>query len=1011
MLKKTIILSVGMALALGIVAQAQKKAPAKKPATTAVAPKKEVAAPAAATPKLGEGTRFIEKITRKGEEIVIPYEKYELANGLTLVIHEDHSDPVVHVDVTYHVGSAREQIGKSGFAHFFEHMMFQGSDHVADEEHFKIVSESGGTLNGTTNRDRTNYFETMPSNQLETALWLEADRMGFLLDAVTQKKFEVQRATVKNERGQNYDNRPYGLAGEYAAKTLYPYGHPYSWLTIGYIEDLNRVDVQDLKNFFLRWYGPNNAVITVGGDVKPAEVISLVEKYFGSIPRGPEVKKMNLPAPVLESDRYISYEDNVRFPLMQMVFPTVPNYHPDEVALDCLAEILGGGTNSLFYQRFIKSQNALQAQVYHPAFELAGEFTVTVLPFPGKGLADMEKMVRETFVEFEKRGVTDDDLKRFKASYEVQAIEGLASVSGKVSKLASYQTFTGNTNYTVKDMEAHRKLTKEDVMRVYNQYIKGKKAVITSVVPKGKTDLVAAPNNYTPDASKYQAPADEYKGLVYNKAKDNFDRSKRPAAGANPVVNVPDYWQDKFPNGIRAIGTYTDELPMTSILMSVKCGHRMEAHDPTKAGVAQLLAGMLEESTEKYTAEELSNELEKLGSSISVSAGSNEIAIEITTLTKNLDATLRLAEQRILHPRFDKEDFERLKKQQLEGIANQGNQPVAIANAVYNRLLYGEGNILAIPASGTTKTVESITLADVQKFYKDYFSPSLTSLVVVGNVTGESIMPKLDFLARWKGEKVKRAPIQLTPKIDKTRIFLVDKEKAPQSEIRIGYIAMKYDATGKYYKAKLMNYILGGAFNSRINLNLREDKGYTYGARSGFSGSDIAGPFTASAGVKGNVTDSSIIEFMKEITLYAQKGITPEELEFTKRSIGQSEALKYETQIQKAYFLGQIIDYGLDRNYTQKQNEVLEKITRGEINMLAHTLLPVDKMNIVVVGDKATLKDKLTKLGYEVVELTKDGESVEGSNFTLPVMPKPQPPRDPKAPVQQKNIHNQVMEP
>ncbi|HEY0679854.1 MAG TPA: pitrilysin family protein, partial [Chitinophagaceae bacterium] len=233
--------------------------------------------------------KLVEKVTRKGTELVIPYEKYVLPNGLTVVVHEDHSDPVVHVDVTYHVGSAREEIGKSGFAHFFEHMMFQGSDNVADEQHFKIVTDAGGTLNGSTNRDRTNYYQTVPSNQLEKMLWLEADRMGFLLDAVTQKKFEIQRATVKNERGQNYDNRPYGLAGETAARNLYPYGHPYSWLTIGYVEDLNRVDVNDLKNFFLRWYGPNNATITVGGDVNAADVVKLAEKYFGSIPRGPEV--------------------------------------------------------------------------------------------------------------------------------------------------------------------------------------------------------------------------------------------------------------------------------------------------------------------------------------------------------------------------------------------------------------------------------------------------------------------------------------------------------------------------------------------------------------------------------------------------------------------------------------------------------------------------------------------------------------------------------------------------
>src|SRR5688572_18347113 len=305
-------------------------------------------------------TKMVEKITKSGNEIVIPYEKYVLPNGLTVVVHEDHSDPVVYVDVTYHVGSAREEIGKSGFAHFFEHMMFQGSDHVGDEQHFKIVSDAGGTLNGSTNRDRTNYFETVPSNQLEKMLWLEADRMGFLLDAVTQQKFEIQRATVKNERGQNYDNRPYGLVSETYSRNLYPYGHPYSWMTIGYIEDLNRSNVNDLKNFFLRWYGPNNATLSIGGDVQPAQVLKLVEKYFGSIPKGPEVKPVVVPAVNFQGNRYISYVDNyAKVPLLVVVYPTVPNYHKDMAALACLAQVLGQGKNSLLYQNLVKKQLAL----------------------------------------------------------------------------------------------------------------------------------------------------------------------------------------------------------------------------------------------------------------------------------------------------------------------------------------------------------------------------------------------------------------------------------------------------------------------------------------------------------------------------------------------------------------------------------------------------------------------------------------------------------------------------
>ncbi|HZH01538.1 MAG TPA: pitrilysin family protein, partial [Flavisolibacter sp.] len=350
--------------------------------------------------------KLVEKVTKKGNELVIPYEKYVLPNGLTLIIHEDHSDPVVHVDVTYHVGSGREEIGKSGFAHFFEHMLFQGSDNVADEQHFKIVQESGGTLNGSTDRDRTNYYQTVPSNQLEKMLWLEADRMGFFLDAVTQKKFEVQRSTVKNERGQRLDNVPYGLRFEKIHQNLYPYGHPYSWQTIGYVEDLNRVDVNDLKNFFLRWYGPNNAAITIGGDVKPAEVVKLVEKYFGSIPAGPKVEPVKVPSVKLDSNRYVSYVDNyARAAMLNFTYPTVPSTHSDEPALTALAQILGQGRNSILFQQFTKKQLALQAQAFNYLSELSGELHVVLLPTPGKTLADMEKLYYAALDSFEKRGV------------------------------------------------------------------------------------------------------------------------------------------------------------------------------------------------------------------------------------------------------------------------------------------------------------------------------------------------------------------------------------------------------------------------------------------------------------------------------------------------------------------------------------------------------------------------------------------------------------------------------
>ncbi len=923
--------------------------------------------------------KLVERVAAKDGQIVIPYEKYVLDNGLTLIIHEDRSDPLVHVDVTYHVGSAREELKKSGFAHFFEHMMFQGSDNVADEEHFKIVSESGGTLNGTTNRDRTNYFQTLPKNQLETALWLEADRMGFLLDAVTQEKFEVQRETVKNEKQQRYDNSPYGLFREVNAEALYPYGHPYSWLTIGILEDLDRVDVTDLKKFFLRWYGPNNATLTVGGDVDIKDVIAKVEKYFGDIPVGPAVEPVKLDRVSLDRDRYVSYYDkNIRFPALLMTYPTVPRYHKDEAALDCLGEIIGTGKGSYFYKKFVETQKAIQSSVFHSTSELAGEFTMFVLPFPGKSLSDFEAEMRQALDEFEKNGVSDKDIQKFKARYESRRINGLATVSGKVSQLAAYETFTGNPNYLATELERYSAVTKEDVIRVYNQYVKGQYAVIQSVLAK-EDGVPAKPDNFTAKKEGDNPfPTINYSGLTYNKPKSSFDRSKRPTPGQSPLVQVPDVWTAKTKNGIKVIGTRSSEIPTVAFELTINGGHALQINAPDKAGLAQLTAAMLNESTKNYTAEQLSEELEKLGSSISVSAGDNSTVLSARSLTKNLDATLALVEEVLKRPRFSQEDFDKVKKQQLEGLKSQEKQPVSIANNVYRRLLYGDEHIYSVPSSGIEETVTNISLDDIKNFYASYYSPSVSELVIVGDIGKKDILKKLGFLESWESKDVKIPGLTSSAVAEKTKIYLVDKEKAPQSEIRIGYMTdMTYDATGEYYEAYLMNYNLGGAFNSRINLNLREDKGYTYGARSGFSSDDEPGPFTAGAGVRANVTDSAVAEFMKEIKLYADKGINEDELSFMKNSIGQRDARAYEAPWQKTGFLRRMVHYDLDKNYVEKQNETINNMTTQRINELAKKLLPYEEMKIVVVGDKAAVEPGLARLGYEIVEVDVKGNIVE----------------------------------
>ena len=926
--------------------------------------------------------KLIEKVTKKSaNEVVIPYEKYVLPNGLTVLIHEDHSDPLVHVDVTYHVGSAREEIGKSGFAHFFEHMMFQGSDNVADEQHFKIITEAGGVLNGTTNKDRTNYFETVPSNQLEKMLWLESDRMGFLLDAVTQKKFEVQRATVKNERGQNYDNKPYGLVQETLAKNLYPYGHPYSWLTIGYIEDLNRVNVQDLKNFFLRWYGPNNAVLTVGGDVEVKEVLALATKYFGSIPKCPSVTKTVLPQPKIEKDRYVSMvDDYAKIPQLVCAMPTVPQYDKDEVALDCLAEIIGGSNTSILYQNLVKTQKALSASSYHPTDELAGTFQFSITPKPGTSLAEMEKAVRTAIAEFEKKGITDDDIAKFKASREANLIYSLESVSGKVSKLASYFTFTGNVNYIKTEMERNNALTKADVMRVYNQYIKGKNMVVLSVLTKGNEKLIAHEDNYKVNQANYKAPNYGYDKLSYVKANDNFDRSIMPIAKEASPVKLPMINKTNNQN-ISNIFAENNEAPIIVFSIGLKGGRLVEQNDLNKVGLANIFTAMMDEDTKKHTAEEMSTLLDKLGSSISFETEFDETKINVRCLRKNFNATMALLEEKLLEPKFTQESFDRIKNQTIESINNSKTRATNVANTAYSKLNYGKESIFGLPVNGTEESVSNIELKDIEDYYNNYISQDGARFVLVGDIAGIGYKPIQDMISKLPNTKIE-LPKPVLPNVEKngSTIYLVNIPKAAQTEFRVGYVTgLTYDALGEYYKNSLMNFPLGGAFNSRINLNLREDKGWTYGARSNFVGNDYTGNYTFSSGIKANATDSALSEVMNEITTFKNEGIKADEFSFMKNAISQSEARKYETLMQKATLLYTILKYNLANDYTTKQNEMLKNISTEQINTLAKKWLQVDKMKIVLAGDKAKIAPGLERLGYKIIDVDADGTIINNN--------------------------------
>ena len=893
----------------------------------------------------------------------ISYEKWVLPNGLTVLIHEDKSDPLVQVHVTYHVGSNREKAGKSGFAHYFEHMMFQGSENVADERHFKIINDAGGNMNGNTTSDRTVYFQTIPSNYLETALWLESDRMGFLLDAVTDEKFENQRDAVKNEKYQNQISQQYGMRNEILGQSLYPASHPYNWPVIGYVDDLDRATSEDLKNFFLRWYGPNNAILTIAGDVSSSEVLPLVQKYFGSIPRGAEVKKQSAMVPRLSSDIYTGYTDNVYLPLTEIVFPTVANYHKDEAPLDMLASLMGEGKKSIFYKNFVKSEKAIQASVSHPCSELSGEFHFTVLTFPdwqedqGIYFNNIEADIRNTISEWEEKGFSDEDLEMVKAAMISNSVDMKTSISSKATMISSWEWLGRGKHNVSSEIERYKKVTRVDVMRVFNKYIKNRKAVIMVVRPKSpfvkELDSLISRN---PNSTLFLDEDPQYENLVYNKAIDNFDRSIQPIPSKPKTPVIPEYYKDNFSNGLKTIFSQTNEIPKIYLRLKINGGSLLE--DDKKIGVADFTAQMMNESTSKSSSEDISVELQKLGSTISFSSDEDVTTMYIECLTDNLDKTLEIAKEKLLNPGFNEEDFKRIKKSNIEGLESMKKNSAYVAQAAMGNILYGE-----TPYGRTVneKNIKKIKLKDVKEFYNNY-SPNISELVAVGNISKEELYSKLEFLKNWENKNIVLPSKFEFPEDNSTQIYLLDKEGASQSYILMGHKSDSYDASGINFKSQIMNKSLGGGASGRLFLNLREDKGYTYGAYSFFQGDKNTGLFGIQTSVKTEVTDSALTEVFNILDDYTNKGLTEDELLSTKNSYLNSASLKYETPNQKLGFLNRILTYNLDGTYIDKQADILNSISLNEINSLASTKIKTSEMAIVIVGNKYLIKKKLENL-------------------------------------------------
>lgn len=910
-------------------------------------------------------------------EFSIDYEKYTLDNGLDVILHTDRSDPIVSVAIQYHVGSNREKPGRTGFAHLFEHMMFQESENVGQDQFFKTIQEAGGTLNGGTSSDGTVYYEVVPKNALETALWLESDRMGYLINTVTQSAFANQQNVVQNEKRQMVDNRPYGHNSWVIDRNLYPEGHPYSWQVIGEMEDLFNATVEDVKEFHEIYYRPNNATLVIAGDIDVEEAKALAEKYFGEIPGGAPMQDME-PMPVtLDATKKLYHEDNfAKTPQFTMVWPTVEQYTPDAYALDFLAELLSSGKKAPMYRVLVKDKKLTsRTSAYNNSMELAGSFRITINANAGIPLSDVEDAIFESFQLFEEEGITENDIERIKAGLETSFYNSISSVLGKGFQMARYNEYAGSPSYIEQDIANIQAVTIEDVQRVYDTYIKDKPYVATSFVPKGNLDLVAE-NSVKADVVEENVSdaievSQEVSGEpeVIQKTPSSFDRSVAPAMGPDPVVVPPQVWTDEFANGIKLYGISYDEVPLVTYSLVIKGGHLLDT--PELSGTASLLAAMMTEGTESKTPEELEEAIDMLGARINVYGGEQSISINVNTLTRNFGKTVDLVEEILMEPRWDSVQFDLAKSRYINNIKRNQANPNYLAYTTFDKLVFGEGNLLAIPANGTLETIESITMEDLKDYYASYLSPSVSSLHVVGNIPlGDIEHAFQGIIDRWEPREVVLPEIEIPGNPETPAIYFVDVPGAKQSVIQIGNLSpVRTDPD--YDAIQTMNYKLGGSFSGVLNMILREEKGFTYGARSSFSGNNLYGTFTASSSVRSNSTLESMEIFKGEMLKY-REGISQEDLTFTKNALMKSNAREFETMYSRLGMLEDISMYGLPFDYITKQQEVTEAMTLEQHKQLAQKYIQPDKMYYVVVGDAATQLEPLKSLGLGDPVLVED---------------------------------------
>ncbi|WP_339626510.1 pitrilysin family protein [uncultured Winogradskyella sp.] len=900
----------------------------------------------------------------------VEFEKFTLDNGLQVILHVDKSDPVAAVALTAHVGSAREKEGRTGFAHLFEHLLFLESENLGKGGLDQMSARIGGSgANGSTSRDRTNYFQTVPKDALEKMIWAEADKLGYFINTVTEPVLAKEKQVVKNEKRQRVDNQPYGHNSAVINSALYPEGHPYSWEVIGSLEDLQNATLQDVKEFYKRWYVPNNVTLTIAGDIDIAQTKAWVKKYFDEIPKGEAIPKIKKQPVTLKASKRLFYEDNfARAPRLSMTWPSVHEYHPDSYALSVLSQYLTRGKKAPLYKILVEDQQLTSnISMYQNASEIAGQLMLSVTAFNQTDLNTVAAAIADGLKDFELNGISTTDLNRIKAGQETNFYSGLSSVLGKGFQLAQYEIFAGDPGFINEDVKNILAVTPEDVMRVYNTYVKDRNYVATSFVPKGEINLILNNSQLANVAEEKiiegaEESFDPSLTATYQKTPSSFDRSIEPEYGKSPELNIPRVWKRDLASGIKVYGIENTEVPLVEFEIQIDGGLLLEHKD--KVGVSNLLARLMTKGTKTKTPEELENAIASLGAQINAYATDDNITISGTTLSKHFDTTMQLVTEILLEPRWDEKEFELLKQSTISGIQRSKANPNSIADNAFSKLLYGDNNILAYNNSGSEASVSAITLLDLQNYYTTNLSPQLAKMHVVGAIKEAVVIKALDKInTQWETKDVvlPELPMPLYP--EHSQVYFYDVPGAKQSIINFGYPALK--VTDKdYYPATVMNYRLGGGgFASILTQELREGKGYTYGIRSRFSGTKHKGEFGISSGVRTNVTYESA-SLVKSILENYGTDFNANDLEVTKGFTIKSTARAFETLGAKLNMLSNISNYGFEDNYAKQRETIVKDLTVADVKILIKNYIKPNQMIYLIVGDAATQLDKLEDLGF-----------------------------------------------